>query len=86
MQQSIEPSKKDLILNAVKNGTKVMEAAIQYGVSDKTIYTWLRTQADNTGTSNLEIARIKRENQELKELIGLLTLQKKRAEKNTSRP
>ena len=85
MQQPIDQPKKDKILEAVKNGTKVMEAALQYGVSDKTIYGWLRTQADNTGTSNLELARIKRENQELKELIGLLTLQKKRAEKNTSR-
>lgn len=86
MQQPIDHSTKASILEAVKNGTKVIEAAAQYKVSDKTIYTWLRTQADNTGTSNLEIARLRRENQELKEIIGMFTLQKKRAEKNTGRP
>ncbi len=86
MQQIIDPTTKASILEAIKNGTKVMEAAMQYKVSDKTIYTWLRNQADNTGTSNLEIAKLKRENQELKEIIGMFTLQKKRAEKNTGRP
>lgn len=82
------PTKKETkasILEAVKNGTKVSEVALQHSVSDKTIYTWLRAQADNTGTSNLEIAKLRRENQELKEIIGLFTLEKKRAEKNTGR-
>jgi len=32
------------------------------------------------------VAKLRRENQELKEIIGLFTLQKKRAEKNTGRP
>lgn len=86
MQQSISKETKAVILSEIKNGAKVMEAAAKYKVSDKTVYTWLRTQADNTGTSNLEIARLKRENQELKEIIGMFTLQKKRAEKNTGRP
>jgi len=43
----------------------------------------MREQADNTGTSSLEVAKLRRENQELKEIIGLFALQKKRAEKNT---
>ena len=46
------------------------------------IYRWLREQADNTGTSSLEVSRLRRENQELKEIIGVFALQKKRAEKN----
>jgi transposase-like protein len=83
MHASIAPATKAAILEAVKNGMKVAEAATKYGVNATTIYSWLKAQADNTGTSNLEMAKLRRENQELKELIGLLTLQKKRAEKNT---
>lgn len=85
MHPSTKKETKASILEAVKNGTKVSDAALQYNVSDKTIYTWLRTQADNTGTSSLEVAKLRRENQELKEIIGMFTLQQKRAEKNTDR-
>ena len=74
---------KDEILAAIKNGTKISEVCAQHNLSTKTVYAWLRKQADNTGTSNLEIAKLRRENQELKEIIGLFALDKKRAEKNT---
>lgn len=77
---------KDEILEAIKNGTKVAEICQQKNVSTKTVYAWLRAQADKTGTSNLEISRLRRENQDLKEIIGTLALDKKRAEKNTFRP
>lgn len=77
---------KDEVLAAIKNGTKVSEVCAQRNLSTKTVYAWLRSQADNTGTSNLEIARLRRENQDLKEIIGALALEKKRVEKNTLRP
>jgi len=77
---------KDEVLGSIKNGTKISEVCAQHNLSNKTVYAWLRAQADNTGTSNLEIAKLRRENQELKEIIGLFALDKKRAEKNTSRP
>lgn len=83
MSKSHDPIIKEKILEAVKNGTKVSELCLEYGVSSKTVYGWLRKQADNTGTSNLEVARLRRENQELKEIIGIFALEKKRAEKNT---
>ena len=76
---------KEQVLSAVKNGTPVADISVQFGVSTQTIYAWLRKQADNTGTSNLELARLRRENQDLKEIIGLLTLEKKRGEKNHGR-
>lgn len=82
MGKHINQSTKDQILLEIKNGTTVTDAAIKHQVSTKAIYRWLREQADNTGTSSLEIARLRRENQELKELIGLFALEKKRAEKN----
>lgn len=74
---------KALVLEAIKNGTKVSEVCEQHELSSKTVYKWLQKQADNTGTSSLEVAKLRRENQELKEIIGMFALDKKRAEKNT---
>lgn len=70
------------VLSAIKNGTRVSDAAAQFNVSVKSIYKWLRSETDNTGTSSLELQRLRRENTELKEIIGLFALEKKRAEKN----
>lgn len=82
MAKHIDPGVKQAVLADIKNGMKVSEAAQTHGVTDNTIYAWLKMQADNTGTSSLEVAKLRRENQELKEIIGLFALQKKRAEKN----
>lgn len=86
MAKHIDPTIKQAVLQDVKNGMKVSEASAKHGVTSNAIYLWLKAQADNTGTSSLEVAKLRRENQELKEIIGLFTLQKKRAEKNTGRP
>jgi len=85
MARHIDSAAKQAALADIKNGMKVAEASKKHGVTDNTIYAWLKAQADNTGTSSLEVAKLRRENTELKELIGLLTLEKKRAEKNTGR-
>ena len=82
MARHISTDTKNDILAAIKNGSAVAAVAAERGVSTKTIYKWLQGQADATGTSNLEIAKLRKENQELKEIIGILTLDKKRAEKN----
>lgn len=82
MQKHIDKETRFAVLAEIKNGTKVVEAAAKYTVSDKTIYGWLRTQADNTGTSALEVAKLKKENTELKEIIGMFALEKRRGEKN----
>ena len=74
---------KALVLEAIKNGTKVSAICAEHQLSSKTVYGWMQKQADNTGTSSLEIARLRRENQELKELVGIFALDKKRSEKNT---
>jgi len=85
MGKYISPAFKDEILEAIKNGLTVSEAAARHNLSTKTIYRWLRNQADNTGTSAMEVSKLRKENQELKEIIGNLTLEKKRGEKNSSR-
>jgi transposase-like protein len=62
------------IINKIKhNGVSVAEAAKQYGISDKCIYNWLGTKASNT-ISVLEYNRLKKENEQLKQLIGDITL------------
>jgi transposase len=85
MGKYISQNIKDEILVNIKNGLTVSEASNQYQVSTKAIYRWLKNQADNTGTSALVLAKLKKENQALKEIIGNLTLEKRLGEKNQSR-
>lgn len=83
MGKRFTPEQRDEVLSAIKNGLSVVQATEQFQVSTHTIYKWLKGQTDNTGTSSLEVSRLRRENVELKEIIGALTLEKKRAKKNT---
>lgn len=86
MAKHVDAALKQQVLEAIKNGMKVSEAKAKFGISDNAIYGWLKKQVDNTGTSNLEVAKLRRENQELKEIIGIFALEKKRAEKNRHGP
>ncbi len=73
---------KEQVLKRIKDdGIPVSQAANEHGVNPKTVYNWLRgkTVAD---TSILEISRLKRENRELSEIIGRLTLDFTRSKKN----
>lgn len=83
MGKRFTSEERNTVLIAIKNGTSVNDATVQFGVSSHTIYKWLKGQVDNTGTSSLEVSRLRRENAELKEIIGELSLEKKRAKKNT---
>lgn len=75
---------KDEILSKVKEGRPATELASQYGISSKTIYTWIRmeTVGGDHSISPLEYHRLKRENDELKKIIGLLTLKIERGKKD----
>ena len=75
---------KNEILEKVKNGITVNDAAKQYAVSTKTIYTWLSNQA-RPEISILEYNRLKKENEELKRIIGIITLELERGKKNRNR-
>ena len=75
---------KEEILAKIKNGAKVLETAEQYGISSKTIYTWLRNQV-RPEISVLEFNRLKRDNEELKRIIGIITLELERGKKNQYR-
>jgi transposase-like protein len=71
------------ILEKVKAGERVSQLAQQYGVSDKSIYTWLSKKAMGT-VSLLEHNRLKKENSQLKEIIGILTFELEKTKKKKS--
>lgn len=65
---------KTEIINKLKHeGLSVADAARQYGISDKTIYNWLGTKAKGS-VSLLEYNKVKKENEQLKQIIGDLTV------------
>lgn len=67
-------------MGKVKAGEPVPALAKQYGVSDKTIYTWLKFRASSS-VSWLEHAKLKKENQVLKEIVGVLTVELEKVKK-----
>ena len=74
MKPKVNKEVKEEILAKVKAGEPANTVAEKYGISPKTIYGWLRWNAVK-GVSWLDYAKIKRENQQLKEIIGVLTLE-----------
>jgi len=73
---------KTEIISKVKSGEKVVDLARQYGVSDKSVYTWLHLETGDQVVSVVQYNRLKRENEELKKLIGELSLKLSLGEKN----
>lgn len=75
---------KEEILAKVKAGESVALLAKTYGVSDKSIYNWLEGSATRK-VSWLEYAKLKKENRQLKEIIGVLSLEVEKVKKKTGR-
>jgi transposase-like protein len=65
---------KNEIIGKVQSGEQVATLSTQYGVNSKTIYGWLRQDTGEGVVSMLEFNKLKRENEELKRLVGELTL------------
>lgn len=74
MFSKISKEKKDEILAKARAGEKVAALASQYGISDKTIYYWLHADTGEEVISVLKYNKLKRECEELKRLVGELTL------------
>jgi len=73
-RQKIAPELKEQIISRIKNdGITVVEAAKDHGISEGTIYTWLSRKVDGQPTL-AEIVRLKRENAQLLQLVGEMTL------------
>jgi len=74
MRRRIPKEIKEEIIHKVEAGERVADLAEQYAISSKTIYTWLRQDTGDGVVSVLQYNKLKRENEELKRLIGELTL------------
>ena len=83
MQRRIIPREiKNEIVAKVKSGEKVLQVAGRYGVSDRAIYDWLQQDSGEESVSPLKYNKLKKENEELKRLIGELTLNMSLGKKN----
>jgi transposase len=71
MYKSVPREIKDEIIEKIKQGQKAPSLASQYGISAKTIYTWL-SKSVTSEVNLLEHNRLKRENEELKRIIGMM--------------
>lgn len=80
--QPIAASKKEAILKRIKEeGVTANRAANEAGISPKTVYGWLSKETSKSGISYHEYNRIKRENEQLKQIIGELSLDISRTKK-----
>lgn len=76
----IAPELKEQVLTRIKNdGITVAQAAKDHGVSTHSIYKWLGGEAD--APSYAEMAKLRRENKSLLELVGEMTLKLSEAQK-----
>lgn len=72
--RKIAPEVKQEILRRIKEeGVPVSQAAKEHGISDATIYSWLG-KGVRGAPSLAELVKLKRENRELLELVGELTV------------
>lgn len=82
----IRPDIKAQILKRLKeDGVPVAKLAEEHGISTRTIYGWLSRGAASSQPSLLAYAKLKKENQMLKELVGNLTLYLDKEKKKTAR-
>ena len=80
----IAPEVKEQIINRIKNeGVSVAQAAKDHGVHETTIYGWLGAKADGVPRA-LELIKLKRENEELFRLVGMITLKLSETQKKKS--
>ena len=80
MFHGISKEVKDEILDKIKLGTPVGKISEQYGISPKTIYTWLKRGVTEP-VSIREMQKLRKENAALKEIIGILTIEKEKIKK-----
>ncbi|PIP57664.1 hypothetical protein COX03_01905 [Candidatus Woesebacteria bacterium CG22_combo_CG10-13_8_21_14_all_39_10] len=74
---------KEEIIGKIKSeGITAVEAAKRYGVDVNNIYRWVSLGIAGVKGNIFEINRLKRENQQLKQIIGEMCFQKARGKKD----
>ena len=72
---------KQQILDRIKNeGTPIAQLASEHGLSSRTIYGWLSKGVKGQPTW-MELAKLKKENRALKELLGRVTYEQEMSQK-----
>lgn len=84
MPNKISAEIKERVIAKIKNeGLSVPQAAEEFGLSRNTIYGWVSPRnGSRSDPGIMEMSRLRRENNELKQIIGLLTLESERGKKN----
>lgn len=81
MAKRISQEVREKIVERIKaEGLSVHQAAKEFGISTNTIYAWLGK--GKVGADALEIARLRRENQQLKLIIAEVMLDSGKGKKN----
>jgi transposase len=82
MSKRINEEIKRKIIERIRNeGLSVPRASEEFGISRNSIYGWIGAKTKGE-PSILEVAKLKKENVELKQIIGGLTLDMERGKKN----
>lgn len=77
-----QETRNEIIAKIRDEGITVIEAARQYNIGPKAIYGWMRDGVVNSSTSLiLENNRLKKENEQLYNLLGRATVELKRSKK-----
>jgi putative transposase len=84
MHKRISKEIRDEVLAKARAGEKVSALGDQYGISTNTIYGWLSKDSGEDVVSVLKYNKLKRENVELKRLLGEVTLEMSLGKKNKS--
>jgi transposase-like protein len=83
INRSIDPAIKAEVISKIRDhGMKVSDVALDYNISTKTIYRWLRDRViDSSASLVLQINRLKKENEQLYKLLGRATAEMHRSKK-----
>lgn len=78
----IAPELREQILNRIRTeGISAAQAAKEHGISAPTVYAWLQRSAV-IPSNILQINKLRRENEELKRILGQVMLMNERSKKN----
>jgi transposase-like protein len=74
--------KTEIIRRVKEDGIPVLQVAKEHGVTDRAIYTWLGAGSQGAPTFS-EFSRIQRQNKDLLEIIGEMTLKLSQTQKKS---
>lgn len=85
MSKIISQEIKDRVIKKIRDeGFSVAQASAEFGLSKNTIYGWVSPARNAKADPGImELSRLRRENNELKQIIGGIMLSAERGKKNS---